>query len=134
MSNAATLDLGQCWGRPNGQSLSSPSYLASGVQCVAEAVADRWSTTNKSLIDDPTYGRNVANLVGDDLSESTIAYEQAQLAAQAELDERVLTMAVSLILTNGVLVISGQGTTKAGPFTLVGAVSSSTPLSFQVQT
>jgi hypothetical protein len=107
--------------------------MASGVLCVAEAVADRWSTTNGTLIDDPDYGRNVLDLVSDDLSDADLAYEGAQLAAEAEKDERVSRMLVQITLVNGTLTVIGNGTTGAGPFRLVGSVSEFSPLSFLVQ-
>ena len=133
MSNSAAINFGQCWGRPSGQSLSSPSYLAQGIQCVAEAVADRWSTTNGTLIDDPNYGWNVVDLVSDDLSPHDLAYAGAQLAAEAEKDERVQSMQGAVTFNLGVLTVIGAGQTAAGPFKLIGTVSQFTPLSFLVQ-
>ena len=121
----SVVSLGSCWGTPTGQDLSSPSYMATGLQCVAEAVLRRWSTGAGELLDDPSYGYNLTDLVSDDLSPADIAYAQQQAAAEARKDERVLAMTVTLTLTaTGLLTVVGQGTTAAGPFKLVLAVTS----------
>ena len=118
MSN--TINLGTCWGTPSGQDVSSPSYMASGQQCVAEAVLRRWSTTRGRLIDDPTYGENLNDCISDDMTPADLAYKQQQCAAQAQLDERVLQCAVTLTLpATGVLSVVAFVTTAAGPFKLV---------------
>jgi hypothetical protein len=121
----AAINLGTCWGTPLGQDLSMPSYMASGNLCVAEAVLRRWTTSRGELIDDPNYGFNVMDLVSDDLGPRDIAYAQQQLAQEAEKDERVRKMKVVLTGPDsaGNLRIEGTGTTAAGPFKLVLAVS-----------
>lgn len=117
-------DFGTCWGTPSGQDLSTPSYMATGFQCVAEAVLRRWSTGPGQLIDDPTYGYNLTDLLSDDLSPADLAYAQQQAAAQAELDERVLQATVTLTLSvAGVLSVVAYLVTAAGPFKLVASVS-----------
>ena len=123
----AAVNLGTCWGTPSGQDLSTPSYMASGLQCVAEAILRRWTTTQGQLIDDPNYGRNVTDLVNADLTPAQLAYEQQQLGAEAQKDERVLSCVVSLTLpASGVLTLVAQVTTAAGPFKMVVAVSAVT--------
>lgn len=98
--------------------------MASGNLCVAEAVLRRWSTTRGRLIDDPTYGENLTDCISDDMSSADLAYKQQQLAAQAQLDERVLQCTVTLTLpTTGVLTVVAFVTTAAGPFKLVASVS-----------
>ena len=57
------VDFGTCWGTPNGQDLSMPSYMAKGFQVVAEAVLRRWSTTRGRLVDDPNYGENLVDMI-----------------------------------------------------------------------
>lgn len=120
-------NFGTCWGTPNGQDLSSPSYMAAGFQVVAEAILRRWTTDPGGLIDDPSYGRNVQDLVNADLSPADIAYEQQQLGAEAVKDERVLTCSVTLVLpATGALSITAFVATAAGPFTMVVGVSAVT--------
>ena len=120
-----TSDLGSCWGTPLGQDLSSPAYMASGLACVAEAVLRRWSTTRGRLIDDPNYGSNLTDLLSKPLGPTDIAYAQQQAAAEAQKDERVLRAQVTLTLSaTGVLSVAALITTAAGPFRLVGSVSS----------
>jgi phage baseplate assembly protein W len=124
MSNAATVNLGTCWGTPGGQDLSTPSYMASGLLGVAEAILRRWSTNPGELIDDPTYGYNLTDLISDDLSPSDISYAQQQAAAQALLDERVLQCSVTITLpVSGALTVVASGLTAAGPFQFVATVT-----------
>ena len=101
-----------------------PAYMASGNQCVAEAILRRWSTDQGRLIDDPTYGYNLTDLISDDLSPQDLAYAQQQASAQAQLDERVLQCVVGLTLTvAGLLTVAATVTTANGPFRLVVSVS-----------
>lgn len=124
MPSPAAVNFGQGWGTPNGQDLSTPSYLAQGNQIVAEAILRRWSTGRGQLIDDPNYGFNVMDLVSDDLSPSDVAYAGQQLAAECEKDERVKRAQVVVSLTvAGLLSIVATVTTSLGPFKLVCAVS-----------
>lgn len=104
-----------------------PSYMASGFQCVAEAICRRWSTTRGQLIDDPNYGTNVTDAVSDDLTPAQLAYLQQQLAAEAQKDERVLGATVTVVLSvAGVLTVTGQILTAAGPFAMVVSASAVT--------
>ena len=120
----SALDFGTCWGTPNGQDLSTPSYMASGNLVVAEAVLRRWTTSQGQLIDDPTYGYNLMDLISDDLSPDDLAYAQQQASAQAQYDERVQSAAVSLDLTvDGVCRVDAVIVTAQGPFKLVASVS-----------
>ena len=134
MSNAQNVSLGTCWGTPNGQDLSMPSYMASGFLVVAEAVLRRWSTNRGELIDDPDFGTNVADSISDDLSPRDIAYLQQQLAAEAQKDERVLKASVTVTLAAGVLTVTGAILTAAGPFKMVVAVSAVTTTLLSVST
>ena len=124
MSNTSAVNLGTCWSTPDGSDLSMPSTMASGTRCVAEAILRRWACTQGRLVDDPTYGFNLSDLISDDLSPADLAYAQQQAAAQAQLDERVLQCTVTLTLpTTGVLTVVAFVTTAAGPFKLVASVS-----------
>lgn len=124
MSNATAIDFGSCWGTPNGQDLSSPSYMASGNLVVAEAILRRWTTGQGELIDDPNYGRNLLDLLSRPLKPGEIAYEQQQAAAEAKKDERVKSAQVTLNLSiAGVLMIEATIVTLRGAFRLVASVS-----------
>lgn len=119
------VDLGTCWSTPNGQNLSMPSTMATGLQCVAEAILRRWSTGAGQLIDDPTYGYNLTDLINAELSTADIFYAQQQAAAQAQLDERVLSCTCTITLpASGTLTVNAVVVTSAGPFTLVATISS----------
>jgi hypothetical protein len=126
-------DFGTCWGTPLGQDISTPSYMAKGNQCVAEAILRRWTTPRGALIDDPNYGFSVIDLVSDDLSKRDIAYAQQQLAQEAEKDERVRSASVVLSLSvAGLLSLDAAIATANGPFRLVLQVSAVTPLTLLV--
>lgn len=132
--SSSAVNLGSCWGMiPDCTDLSTPSTMASGLACVAQAIARRWSTPAGALINDPTYGRNLSDLIGSGLTPAQIAREQQLLAAQALLDQRVQTASVTLTFLNGAITCQGNFTTAAGPFSLIGTASQFTPLSFQVQ-
>jgi hypothetical protein len=120
-------NFGSCWGTPLGQDLSMPSYMASGQQAVIEAILRRWTTTQGELIDDPTYGQNVYDLVGTALSPRDVAMAQQAFGAEAEKDERVLSCSVVLkIDVAGNVTLSATVTTAAGPFKLAISVNAVT--------
>lgn len=124
MPSSNAINFGTCWGTPNGQDLSMPSYMATGNQVVAESILRRWTTSPGELIDDPNYGYNVMDLVSADLGVKDIAYAQQQLAQEAQKDERVLSATVKVVLTAaGFLTITATIVTAAGPFQLVVAVT-----------
>jgi hypothetical protein len=121
------VDFGTCWGTPNGQDLSMPSYMASGNLVVAEAVLRRWTTPQGQLIDDPDYGLDLTDSIGDDLSPSDLSQLQQQAAAEAEKDERVLSCQCVITLTvAGVLTVNATILTAAGPFKFVVTISAVT--------
>jgi hypothetical protein len=133
-STAASVNFGTCWGTPQGQDLSMPSYMAKGNQVVAEALLRRWTTSQGQLVDDPSYGQNIYDLVNDDLSPRDLVYAQQRFAAEAQKDPRVLTSVVVLTLgATGLLTMNASITTAQGPFSLVLAVSAVTPLTLLVQ-
>lgn len=120
-------NFGSCWGTPHGQDLSMPSYMASGNQVVAEALLRRWITTQGDLIDDPSYGRNLYDLISADLTPRELAYEGQQFGAQGEMDPRVLTCSVKITLdVAGNLTMAAAVTTAAGPFNLAISVNAVT--------
>jgi phage baseplate assembly protein W len=122
MSN--TVNFGTCWGTPNGQDLSTPSYMASGFLVVAESILRIWSTPQGQLIDDPDYGYDLNDLISDDLSPSQLLQAQQLASAAAQKDERVLGCAVVLtLLVTGTLTVNARVDTAAGPFQMVVSVS-----------
>ncbi len=132
-SIAAAVNFGTCWGTPLGQDLSTPSYMASGNLVVAEAILRRWTTTQGQLVDDPSYGENIYDLVSDDLSPRDIAYAEQRFVAEATKDPRVLRCTVRLTLVLGVLTLTADIRTAAGPFKLVLPASGVTPQILLVQ-
>jgi hypothetical protein len=112
-----------------------PSYMAKGLQCVGEAIARRWMTGPGQLIDDPTYGYNLMDLLNADLTPRDIAYAQQQLASEAQKDERVRSCIVKLTVdVQGNLSAEAQVITALGPFRMVLSVGALTPASLLVTT
>jgi hypothetical protein len=119
---AALPDFGSCWSCLD--DLTMPSIMASGFRVVGEAVARRWNTPRGGLVDDPDYGFDLTDYVGDDIGPTDIARISHMAGAEAEKDERVLSADVTVsLLSSGVLTVSGVITTAAGPFQLVVAVT-----------
>ncbi len=96
-----------------------PSTMATGFLVVAQAVARRWQTPRGGLVDDPNYGTDVSDEVGDDLDPGDLARLAQSLAAEALKDERVLTCTVQVSLLAGVLTAAARIGTGQGPFQLV---------------
>jgi hypothetical protein len=107
--------------------LSTPSYWASGLQVVAEAVLRRWTTSQGQLIDDPNYGTNIYDLINAGLSPRDLSLYGQRFAAEAQKDARVLNCSATLTLdAAGNLTLSATITTAAGPFRLVLSVNAVT--------
>jgi hypothetical protein len=123
MTQPAIINFGTCWGTPNGQDLSSPSYMASGFLIVAEAILRRWSATQGRLIDDPNYGYNLTDLIGDDLSSDDMRSAEQLAGVEAQKDPRVLACTVTLTFVDNAVTVRAKVTTAAGPFQLVASVS-----------
>ncbi len=83
----------------------------------------RWSTPRGGLVDDPNYGYDLTDAIGDDLNKSDLARMARLAGAEAEKDERVTGCDVTLTLIGDVMMVSGKVVTAQGPFTLVVAVS-----------
>lgn len=123
-NSPAVVNLGTCWGTPNGQDVSMPSYMATGVLCVAEAILRHWTTSPGELIDDPNYGYNLQDLIGDDLSPADIIRAGQRASAEAQKDERVLRCSATIALSiAGVLTVAASVVTAAGAFQFVASIS-----------
>ena len=122
MSNTAgSTNLGSAWSCIT--DLAMPSKLVTGFHVVAEAIARRWQTPRGGLIDDPNYGFDLTDYVGDDLSKADLSRIAASAKAEALKDERVQACDVVLTMINGVMAVTAKVTTSAGPFTMVVSVS-----------
>lgn len=120
----AAVNFGTCWGTPLGQTLSTPSYMATGQQAVAEAILRRWSARPGQFIIDPNAGYCLLDLLGQSMTPSDVANAQQQSAAEALKDQRVKSSVVTIaLLANGALRVSGAFATALGPFSLVVSVS-----------
>jgi len=120
-------DLGTCMGcvediRP---------VMVSGRLAHAESIARRFQTPNGGLIDDPTYGYDIAGELNDDVSTLDLARMKARGEAECLKDERTLAATLTLVFANGVLTVTIILTDAQGPFVLVLSV---TQLSVQLLT
>lgn len=131
MSNAVQPNFGISWSCVS--DLTMPSVMVSGFRVVAEAVLRRWSTPRGGLIEDPTYGYDLTNAIGEDIDAQTLASMSQGAATEAEKDPRVRACFVTLGLINSVLTVQARIETAEGPFTLVAAVSGITVTLLQVQ-
>lgn len=129
MANAPP-DFGSCWSCVQG--LTMPATIAYGFRAVGEAIARRWYTPRGGLIDDPNYGFDLTEHVGDDLDQNTISQLQRGASLEAQKDERVLRCQVSISLANGALIVTGAVQTALGPFRLVVSVDQVTVTLLQV--
>lgn len=123
-------DFGSCWSCVT--DLVMPSTMATGFQCIAEAIARRWQTPRGGLVDDPTYGFDLTDYILDDLDVTTLARVAQAAATEAEKDERVRTATVTITLNAGALLVAGLITTAAGPFRLVVSIDKVTVALLQV--
>jgi len=118
--------------------LTMPSIMVTGFRIVAEAVIRRWSCPRGGLIEDPNYGFDLTDSIGDDLGQDDLARLSQGAAEEAKKDERVRECYVTMgVITTGdgdpVLSVQATIETADGPFTLVAAVSSVTVTLLQVQ-
>lgn len=111
--------------------LSTDFNVVSGRTELAQSLARRWSTDPGQLIDDPLYGRNLTNLINDDMTPADIAQAQAEAELEALKDERVKgitsTARTEPDSEDGeILYIDFVVEDADGPFTLTISVSSVT--------
>lgn len=99
-----------------------------GPRVVAEALARRLTTPRGSLLGQPDYGIDVRDALNEGVSRASLFALKASIEAEAEADPRVAEVDVSLTFdpAAGSLRIVVAGTTAAGPFELVMAVTALT--------
>jgi hypothetical protein len=115
-----------------------PSIMVTGFRIVAEAIIRRWLCPRGGLLEDPSYGYDLTDAIGEDIGPSDLARMSQAAAEEAQKDERVRACYVTMgVITQGdgtgVLSVQARVETAAGPFTLVAAVSAITVTLLQVQ-
>lgn len=118
--------------------LTSPSIMVTGFRIVAEAIIRRWSTPRGGLLEDPSYGYDLTDSIGDDIGPADLARMSQGAAEEAQKDERVRNCYVTMGMLagefgTGVLSVQARVETADGPFILVAAVSQITVTLLQVQ-
>jgi hypothetical protein len=96
----------------------------SGPRAVAEAVVRRWTTPGGGLFFDLSFGVDVRELVSRAMTPQAIFALGAQLAAQAEEDDRVQSALVDVSFDGRTrkLTVRAEIRTAHGPFALVVSV------------
>lgn len=93
--------------------------LAAGRTALLQALARRL-TTRRGLLawigDDPAYGEDVRDMLGDSGSTARASALAARVERQCLADERVLAAQATATFTDGALAVSVQATDAAGPF------------------
>jgi hypothetical protein len=103
--------------------LTMPARTASGFRVVAEAIVRRWQTPRGGLIDDPNYGFDLSDFLSDDIDTAGLNRIKNSAKAEALKDERVIGVDLNLTFISGVMMVTANVTTAAGPFKLVVSVS-----------
>lgn len=116
-------DLGTDISTPDGLDLDPMMRTVSGVRGLGQALARRLITPRGSLVDDASYGYDLRTRLNDSLTTADLAQLGAVVARECERDERVESASARVTLANGALRATITGTTSAGPFRLVIAVS-----------
>ena len=112
--------------------LSTDFQTVSGRTALAQAIVRRWSTERGELIDDPTYGTDLTNLINDDMTDADIAKAISDAELEALKDERVQAISGTYEVApddenlGEVLTITFEIVDAAGPFTLTIAIDSVT--------
>ncbi len=102
-----------------------------GTLGLAQALYRRLITARGGLIDDPTYGFDVASMLDDAMTNRQIAVIASMIDSEMRKDQRVLTSKTSGTWTPGAgnagkYVATSLITSAFGPFSLVISVSSVT--------
>lgn len=107
--------------------LTSDCAEVSGQRCWLENLARRLQTTLGSLIDDPDYGFDVADLLDDEILPSQLANIAGQVDGEFLKDERTLQSSTVVTMQQSgaaiALTITSRVRSALGPFTLVLSVS-----------
>jgi len=93
--------------------------LSRGNRLVAEAIYRRLITRPGELIDDPTYGYDLTDLVGASLSTAEIASIPGRVKQEVLKDDRIQGVEVEATFAVDTLTINMRAFTSAGPFDLV---------------
>jgi hypothetical protein len=100
--------------------------LVTGREALAQALARRLSTKSGALAllgDDPDYGDDLRELVGEDLGARALFEIAARAEREALKDERIRSTTATATLAGGVLVLTLALSDADGPFRLTLAVS-----------
>jgi len=95
-----------------------------GARVVAEAVVRRWTTPSGGLFFEPGFGVDVRELASQAMTPQALFTLGAQLAAQAEEDDRVQSALVEVSFNHSTrkLLVRADLRTATGPFSLVVSV------------
>jgi phage baseplate assembly protein W len=112
--------------------VAMPSVMVSGNTVVAQSILRRLTTPRGRLIDDANYGYDLTQFLNAALTTAQLSQIAKQAAAECAKDAQVLRASLTVMLTNGVLLVTGTVYTANGPFQLVLSVSAVTVALLQV--
>lgn len=90
---------------------------------LGQALLRRFSTPEGWLLDEPGYGLDLRDELGETLTPARQAALRGKIQLQALRDERVLSCSVVASFSAGVLTVGLSGRASFGPFRLTIAVS-----------
>lgn len=92
----------------------------SGRIALAQACVRRLQTPRGGLLEDPNYGYDIIGEIDGDMTSGDLARVGAQVDAELQKDERVLTSTTAAtLIAPGLLVLNITLQDQAGPFRLV---------------
>lgn len=112
---------------PDAADLDPLGTLVTGARALGQALARRLVTPRGGLLDDPSYGYDLRQLVGDVLDPLALETVRAEVLDQLRADERVDDASVTVTQPTRTSVrVEALVSAAAGPFRLVIAVSAVT--------
>lgn len=119
-----TTDYGSDISTPDAVDLDPLGTLVTGARALGQALARRLVTSRGSLLDDPSYGYDLRQLVGDVLGPLALETVRAEVLDQLRADERVDDAAVTVTQPTRTSVrVEAVVSAAAGPLRLVLSVS-----------
>jgi hypothetical protein len=102
--------------------------LVAGLANLGQALARRLETPRGGLFYDPNYGTDIRAWLNEGFTSDALERLRAEVEAEAEKDERVLSASAALVFASSTLTlaITLSVVTRSGPFKLVLAASALT--------
>jgi hypothetical protein len=93
--------------------------MVTGRTLLSQALIRRISTPRGRLLDDPNYGFDVTDALGDDVTAADVAQIGSGMDSEFLKDERVVSSVTVVTFARGILNTTSTITDGTGPFSLV---------------